>query len=95
LAGRTPEQALDAHIERARTAIACLVDAVVFGSGNAQNDSHSLTLYAAGQNRPNQVRLPTHSGDAGADDACLVPMFGPRRQYAEAIRLPHSGVGQR
>ena len=62
MAGRTPEEALDAYVGRLRTALSCITNATLFGTGTTLADLHSLTLYAPGQTEPNRVRLHTHGG---------------------------------
>jgi hypothetical protein len=62
LAGASPEEAVDAFLERIRAALACIVDGTAFGSGYAEGIEHSLTLYVTGQSAPNVARLTTHGG---------------------------------
>jgi hypothetical protein len=62
LAGASPEEAVDAFVDRARSTFGCLLSGTLFGSGNAREIEHSLTLYAPGQREPNIARLTTHHG---------------------------------
>jgi hypothetical protein len=62
LAGASPEEAVDAFLERIRATLACIVGGTAFGSGCAEGIEHSLTLYVTGQSEPNVARLTTHGG---------------------------------
>lgn len=63
MAGATPEEAVDAFVERIRATLDCFLTGTAFGSGNAPGVDHSLTLYTAGQTFPNIARLSTHGGN--------------------------------
>ena len=62
MAGASPEEAVDAFLERIRDTLACILDGTAFGSGYAEGTQHSLTLYITGQSEPNVARLRTHGG---------------------------------
>ncbi len=62
MAGASPEEAVDAFLERIRDTLACILDGTAFGSGYAEGTEHSLTLYITGQSEPNVARLRTHGG---------------------------------
>ena len=62
MAGASPEEAVDAFVERIRDALGCILHGTAFGSGNAAGIEQSLTLYVPGQAEPNIARLTTHGG---------------------------------
>jgi hypothetical protein len=62
LAGASPEEAVDAFVDRARSTFDCFLSGTVFGSGYVIGVEHSLTLYAPGQRERNIARLTTHDG---------------------------------
>jgi hypothetical protein len=61
LAGRTPEEALDAYVEQISRALSCVTDAVVFGRASSSDHHHTLSIYATRQSRPNRLHLDTNS----------------------------------
>ena len=62
MAGASPEEAVDAFLDRIRNTLDCVLAGTAFGSGNAVGGEHSLTPYISGQDEPNVARLTTHGG---------------------------------
>jgi hypothetical protein len=62
LAGATPEEVVDAFVDRIRTTLDCITAGTAFGSGIVVGFDHSVTLYSPGQAEPNIIRLATHGG---------------------------------
>jgi hypothetical protein len=62
LAGRTPEEASDAFLNRIRVTLSCIAKATAYASPAIPEQSRSLTLYAEGQSAPGRIRLSTHGG---------------------------------
>jgi len=62
LAGASPEEAVDAFLERIRNTLNTILDGTAVGSGNAEGVDHGLTLYIPGQDEPNVARLRTRGG---------------------------------
>jgi hypothetical protein len=80
LAGRTPEEAVDAFVDRVRATLACILTETVFGSGNAIGHQHSLTLYTG--------IVPDRDVGVEVDDRQVLVhgrSFPPRHEYGVII----------
>jgi hypothetical protein len=88
LAGKTPEEAVDAFVHRIRESLSCIGDATAFASPGAPDQPRSLALYAHGQDEPGKILLSTYGGE-GDIYLKVAHSFTLRHLPHDSIRGPY------
>lgn len=89
MAGKTPEEALDAFLGRFRQTLSCITDAFAYAAKHARLDHpNSLTLFDAGQKESGRIHLLTHAAD-GEIFLRLAHEFTIRHVPEDAVRGPY------
>jgi hypothetical protein len=88
LAGKTPEEAVDAFVDRVRASLSCITAATAFASPGAADQPRSLALYAHGQDEPGKILLSTYGG-RGDLYLKVAHSFPIRHLPDDAIRGPY------
>lgn len=62
MAGDSPEEAVDAYLDRLRATLSCITTATAFASPFIPGRARGVTLRAHGQSEAGKIRLSTHGG---------------------------------
>lgn len=62
MAADSPEEAVEAFLDRIRATLGCVTNATAYASHVALGRIQSVTLHAVGQREPGRIRLSSHGG---------------------------------
>jgi hypothetical protein len=99
LAGRTPNEAVDAFLARLQRTLSCVVRGVAVASGSAPGVHHSITLYLEGRRGGDPARLSTHGRNGEIFfqvvllfEVVAAPDASPRERYSVRTTFYHFDI---